>query len=210
MSSATKQFRRISSLALFGAYFLILVTSPACCYAQADVEKDVNEEEVEPSVAVLFPWFAEALGLIVFYLTTRYVLILPYTAWMFILGTFCGAGAIRLGLQDHLSESLLMWDNINSEVLLLIFLPGLVFNDAFGLDVHLFGLSIWQCLTYAFPMVLAGTCLTALVGYYVFPFGWSFNLAMTFGSILSATDPVAVSALLEECGAPPRLKIHIR
>jgi len=32
---------------------------------------------------------------------------------------------------------------------------------------------------------------------------------MTFGSILSATDPVAVSALLNELGAPPRLKMHI-
>ena len=32
---------------------------------------------------------------------------------------------------------------------------------------------------------------------------------MTFGSILSATDPVAVAALLEEVGAPPRLKVHI-
>jgi NhaP-type Na+/H+ or K+/H+ antiporter len=32
---------------------------------------------------------------------------------------------------------------------------------------------------------------------------------MTFGSILSATDPVAVAALLEEVGAPPRLKTHI-
>ena len=32
---------------------------------------------------------------------------------------------------------------------------------------------------------------------------------MTFGAILSATDPVAVSALLNELGAPPRLKIHI-
>ena len=31
----------------------------------------------------------------------------------------------------------------------------------------------------------------------------------TFGSILSATDPVAVSSLLDEVGAPPRLKIHI-
>jgi NhaP-type Na+/H+ or K+/H+ antiporter len=58
-------------------------------------------------------------------------------------------------------------------------------------------------------MVLAGTYLTAVVGYYVFPFSWSWNLALTFGSILSATDPVAVSALLEEVGAPPRLKIHI-
>ena len=40
---------------------------------------EVETEEVEASRAVLFPWFAEALGIIVFYLTTRYVLILPYT-----------------------------------------------------------------------------------------------------------------------------------
>lgn len=33
--------------------------------------------------------------------------------------------------------------------------------------------------------------------------------SLTFGAILSATDPVAVAALLEEVGAPPRLKIHI-
>ena len=58
-------------------------------------------------------------------------------------------------------------------------------------------------------MVLAGTTLTALVAYYIFPYDWSFNLAMTFGSILSATDPVAVAALLDQVGAPPRLKIHI-
>jgi NhaP-type Na+/H+ or K+/H+ antiporter len=58
-------------------------------------------------------------------------------------------------------------------------------------------------------MVLAGTSLTALVAYYIFPYNWSFNLAMTLGSILSATDPVAVSTLLEEVGAPPRLKVHI-
>eukprot|EP00957_Ditylum_brightwellii_P127457 9719215-Ditylum_brightwellii.AAC.1 len=32
---------------------------------------------------------------------------------------------------------------------------------------------------------------------------------MTFGAILAATDPVAVAALLNEVGAPPRLKMHI-
>lgn len=40
---------------------------------------------------------------------------------------------------------------------------------------------------FAFPMVLAGAALTALYAFYLFPYGWSFNLAMTFGSILSAT-----------------------
>ena len=44
----------------------------------------------------------------------------------------------------------------------------------------------------------------AMVGKFMLPYGWNFNLAMTFGAILSATDPVAVSALLNELGAPPR------
>jgi len=109
----------------------------------------------------------------------------------------------------HVSETVTMWVSINSEVLLLVFLPGLIFKDAFGLDVFLFLYSFYQLLIFAFPLVLAGTVLGALIGYYIFPFGWSFNFAMTIGSILGATDPVAVAALLEEVGAPPRLKVHI-
>ena len=57
-------------------------------------------------------------------------------------------------------------------------------------------------------MMLAGTALTALVAFYILPYGWSFDLCMTFGSILSATDPVAVAALMNELGAPPRLKVR--
>lgn len=142
----------IANRALLLLIFLILA-SFTC--AQEDVTEGTGEaknEETEPSRAVLFPWFAEALGIIVFFLTTRYVLILPYTAIMFILGTCMGAGGIRLGLDDQLTQSLMQWDGINYEVLLLIFLPGLVFNDAFGLDVHLFGIAIWQCLIYAYVL----------------------------------------------------------
>ena len=102
-----------------------------------------------------------------------------------------------------------MWTNIDSEVLLLVFLPGLIFKDAMGLNVHLFQKAFTQCLIFAFPLVLLGTFLTACVSKYIFPYDWSWNLALTFGSILSATDPVAVAALLEEVGAPPRLKVHI-
>lgn len=102
-----------------------------------------------------------------------------------------------------------MWEEINAEVLLLGFLPGLIFRDAYTSNVFLFQKAFWQCVIMAFPMVLAGTCLTALIGYYVLPYGWSWSFCMVFGSILSATDPVAVSALLNEVGAPPRLKMHI-
>jgi len=52
--------------------------------------------------------------------------------------------------------------------------------------------------------------MTALVAKYILPYDdWSFDFCLMFGSILSATDPVAVAALLETVGAPPRLKVHI-
>jgi NhaP-type Na+/H+ or K+/H+ antiporter len=39
--------------------------------------------------------------------------------------------------------------------------------------------------------------------------GWGWNLCMTFGAILSATDPVAVAGLFNALGAPPRMQMHI-
>jgi len=39
-------------------------------------------------------------------------------------------------------------------------------------------------MTVLFP-VLAGTVLTAFFAFYVFPYGWPLNLAMTFGAILA-------------------------
>ena len=59
------------------------------------------------------------------------------------------------------------------------------------------------------PGVLIGTGLTALVSYYVFPYGWSWEFALCFGSILAATDPVAVVALLKELGASKNLTMLI-
>jgi NhaP-type Na+/H+ or K+/H+ antiporter len=192
-------------------FFLIMsLALPIPANGQQFMRAESEEEvETEPSTAVLFPWFAEILGVLVFFFMTRYFRLLPFTAIMFLLGTFMGVGAQRLSNENHLTESISQWEKINSEVLLLVFLPGLIFRDAFTLNVRLFSLAINQLVLLAFIMVLAGTCLTALVGFYILPYGWSWSLCMTLGSILAATDPVAVSSLLNEVGAPPRLKIHI-
>jgi NhaP-type Na+/H+ or K+/H+ antiporter len=169
-----------------------------------------NEENAEPAEAVLFPWFVQALGIAAFVLISRCAPAVPYTAVLFLLGTIMGIGTARLQHDSNLAVSMLeFWFPINSELLLLVFLPGLVFKDASSLSVHLFQKSVGQCLIFAFPMVLAGTVLTALIAFYIFPYDWSFHLCMTFGSILAATDPVAVAALLDAVGAPPRLKMHI-
>ena len=39
--------------------------------------------------------------------------------------------------------------------------------------------------------------------------GWDWNLSMTFGTILSSTDPVAVAGIFNALGAPPRMQMHI-
>ena len=49
----------------------------------------------------------------------------------------------------------------------------------------------------------------ALFLYFAMPLHWTWYLCMLFGSILSATDPVAVVALLKDAGASPKLTILI-
>jgi uncharacterized membrane protein len=168
-----------------------------------------HEEELEEPYAVLYPSLILVLGTMIFYMLTRFVAFLPYTASMFLLGTFIGLGVswneyANPRNENHIHQSVVLWQGINSEVLLLVFLPGLIFKDSLGQNVHLFEIALVQLFIFAFPCVLAGTVLTALIGSYLLPYDWSFNLAMTFGSILSATDPVAVAALLEEVGKDKR------
>lgn len=173
-------------------------------------EGSSSSAHVEAADAILFPWFALIIGTCAYYALSRYAPWMPYTAVMFCLGTIMGVCSVRLDQSDILQVSIdTFWLNIDHEVLLVVFLSGLIAKDALCMDVHLFQAAFWQCFVFAFPMVLAGTSLTACIGYFVFPYSWSFNFSMMFGSILSATDPVAVSALLEQVGAPPRLKVHI-
>lgn len=146
-------------------------------------------DEIRPEYAVLLPWFVQAVGVVTYFILTRYLHGIPYTCALFLLGVFMGAGAVRTGFDDQLTESIAIWRSIPEKVLFTVFLPGLLFKDAIEINFHLFQASLTQLLLLAFPMVLAGTCLTACVAHFIFPYGWSFQLAMTFGSILSATDP---------------------
>lgn len=55
-----------------------------------------------------------------------------------------------------------------------------------------------QVLLLAGPGVVIGTALTAVFVKYAFPYNWTWIESLLFGAMLSATDPVAVIALLQE------------
>ena len=139
---------------------------------------------------VLFPWLTMLTGCFIYYLISRSRVKMPYTAVMFIVGTVMGYCAKEDIGHNAVTESTKMWIGIDGEVLLLAFLPGLLFLDSYESNVYLFKKAISQLLVFAFPMGLCGTILTALVAYFVLPYGWSRDLCMLLGSILAATDPV--------------------
>lgn len=148
-----------------------------------------EEEHSEPAEATFFPSIVLTLGALVFFMLSRYLHALPYTAAMFLLGVAMGLGvALRDDADHHIHNTIEWWTSINSEVLLLVFLPGLIYKDAFGLNVHLFRVALLQSVVFAFPMVLAGTSLTAMVARYILPVNWRLDLSLLFGAILSATD----------------------
>lgn len=150
-------------------------TSAPAAATEAIIPADgTASETVEPLHAVFFPSFTLTVGVVVFWMLTRYSFAkaLPYTAVMFMIGCLMGIGAQLMNTaQNHIDLSLRIWIPIDSEVLLLVFLPGLIFKDSMGLNVNLFRIGFGQIFMFAFPMVLAGAILTALIAYYIFPYG---------------------------------------
>lgn len=78
-------------------------------------------------------------------------------------------------------------------------MPPLIFESAFHADWHTFKREIWQVLILSGPALLICIFLTGLFFYYVLDYQSEISLtaAFMFSSIISATDPVAVVAMLK-------------
>ena len=168
--------------------------------------------------AIMFPFVAIVIGTATEYFLDRNAPWVPYTVAVMVegmlldwLASYGRVGEDAVGVEDSSFQvSLDMWANIDGHLLLYAFLPALLFGDAMGLSVHMFERTFFQCLLLACPGVLFGTFLTGWAAMKVLPYDWDFNLAMAFGSILAATDPVAVVALLKAVGASPKLTMQAR
>ena len=110
---------------------------------------DDNNTTVDPTYAILYPWFTQTIAVLIYYVLSRYLTFLPYTAIVFLLGFAIGY-ATEPNPTSAIGKSALLWLGINGQVILLIFLPGLIFLDAFTINVHLFFQAFWQLIIFAF------------------------------------------------------------
>nr|MBC8343166.1 cation:proton antiporter [Bacteroidota bacterium] len=142
---------------------------------------------------------------------------LPYTVLLMIFGIGLGL-LVRFdifeNLHAHFWHSLhgaLAWASaIDPHVILFIFLPILIFEAAFAMDVHTFKKSVGNAAILAIPgiliaLFLTGALVEGLSSIHIGFKDWGWSLAFLFGAVVSATDPVAVVALLKELGASKKL-----
>jgi NhaP-type Na+/H+ or K+/H+ antiporter len=146
---------------------------------------------------------------------------LPFTVSLLLIGLGLGA-ANRLGWfeiwhfaslainMDFMSQSLDWAGKIDPHLILYVFLPTLIFEAAFAMDVHTFKKSFTNAFLLAVPGIIIALVLTAaiVIGLKSSGMGfaeWGWPMALLFGAVVSATDPVAVVALLKDLGASKKL-----
>lgn len=167
-----------------------------------------------PHDAMLYLFNALVIGAAVMQLSARYP-ILQQTIVLFVIGFVSSLVLKGLSLKDKIAvwgDSYEMWMDIDPHLLLFALLPALLAGDAMTIDTSVARRVYKQCLYLAGPGVLIGGFLAAvfLNVYIEWNTSKSFLLSLCAGSILCATDPVAVVALLKELGASPMLTVQIQ
>ncbi len=108
-------------------------------------------------------------------------------------------GGILIGLVPGLHLA-----TVGSDLILLAFVPGLVFEASLNLDVD----ELWRRLLPVSLLATAGVLVTvglvALLVHSVLGLDWASGFLI--GSIVAATDPIAVVGLLRRVGAPRGLE----
>ena len=168
--------------------------------------------ETSSSLSILYLFFALAIGGTLTFALTRYVKWLDYTVFLFLAGV--ATSLVVNALPDSygyepLKDSILQWTHIDPKLILFAFLPTMLFGEAQTLNLG----QVKRIFAPAFLVAVPGAAfvawLLAITLKYVLGLDWDWSLCWLVGSILSATDPVAVVAILKELGIAASLSMLI-
>jgi CPA1 family monovalent cation:H+ antiporter len=126
----------------------------------------------------------------------------PYTVGLVIIGLVLSGLARSIPALEVINTF-----QLSEELILFIFVPPLIFESALNLDSRLLLRNLSPVLVLAAPGLLISTAIMGLVLAWLTPL--SLGQALLFGSLISATDPVAVIALFKELGVPKQLAILV-
>jgi len=181
---------------------------------ESELHTTEAEHETEEHHGGMEPLFFVVVALIIG-AATRYFFqksFLPYTVLLLIFGLglgFLSKIGVFNGFQT-LDISLKWAGEIDPHLILFVFLPTLIFEAAFAMDVHTFKKSVANAVVLAVPGIIIALGLTGalVMGMKYVGIGfqtWGWSLALMFGAVASATDPVAVVSLLKGLGASKKL-----
>jgi CPA1 family monovalent cation:H+ antiporter len=142
---------------------------------------------------------AETIGVALVLVTTLVAIIarrrrLPYTVSLVVIGLVI---AIPTAWEFEATP----------ELILAIFVPPLIFEAAFHLELSQLRENIAPILILAVPGVLVTTLLVG--GMTALGAGMAFGTAVVFGALIAATDPVAVVSLFRALGVPRKLSLTV-
>lgn len=182
-----------------------------------------DQSFLHPEVVILAPFALLGFGALLRH-TTR-SLPIPYTMQLLIVGSILGFLLRNENFDNTFFQSVLVLGNMDPHVMLHIFLPPLIFESAASLEWHLFTKAKGYIFTLAGPGLMLASGLTGMmisfllkdstefsdvvIGPQCFSNKWSPQAGLMLGVILSATDPVAVVALLKELGCKASLSTAI-
>ncbi|MFL6351820.1 MAG: Na+/H+ antiporter [Bryobacteraceae bacterium] len=149
----------------------------------------MNETEFAVKIFILLLLVASAVAM-----ATKWIRI-PYTLALVIIGLIIS--------PMHFLPVV----HISPDLILLIFLPALLFEAAWNLNLEHLRKDLVPILTLAVAGVSVSLAVVGIVLRYGAGLSWS--SALLFGAMISATDPVSVLALFKKFGLPPRLLITV-
>lgn len=145
-------------------------------------------------LVLFFGFFLASIG--VLHVVSKKVAF-PYTVALLIAGFIAQLVVRLLGGDVHVT--------LSPDIIFFILLPALLFEASLHINIHQFRIQFKTITFFATFGLLVSIFVIALGMAYLI--GLPFPIALLFGAIISATDPIAVLALFKTLGAPKRLAL---